>query len=52
MDMTWVGIALLLVVLYFALKVVRFVLKLGLWSLLLFGAYWLVAPYLSLPLPF
>ncbi len=50
--MTWVGIALLLVILYFALKVVGFVLKFALWALLLFGAYWLVAPYLALPRPF
>lgn len=49
---TVIGIALLLVLLYFAIKVVGFALKLGLWALLLFGGYWLVAPYLGLPRPF
>jgi len=47
--MSWLGIVLVLVGLYFALKVAGFALKLLMWALVLFGAYWFAAPYLGLP---
>jgi len=47
--MSWLGIILVVVGVYFALKVVGFVLKLAMWGLVLFGAYWFLAPYLGLP---
>lgn len=50
--MNWLGIALVAVGLYLALKVVGFAMRLAMWALVLFGAYWFVAPYLGWPLPF
>ena len=50
--MSWLAIALLVIGVWLAIKVVGFVLKLALWGLVLFGLYWLLAPYLGLPLPF
>jgi hypothetical protein len=50
--MSWLGIILVVVGIYFAIKVAGFVLKLALWALVLFGAYWFLAPYLGFPLPF
>jgi hypothetical protein len=50
--MSWVGIVLIVVGLYLALKVAGFVLKLAMWGLVLLGVYWLLAPYLGLPAPF
>lgn len=47
--MSWLGIVLVVVGLYFALKVAGFALKLAMWALVLFGAYWFLAPYLGLP---
>lgn len=35
--------------LYLALKVAGFAMKLLMWALVLFGAYWFLAPYLGLP---
>ena len=49
--MSWVGIVLIVVGLYLALKVAGFVLKLAMWGLVLLGVYWLLAPHLGLPLP-
>ena len=50
--MSWLGIVLVVVAGYFAIKVVGFLLKLALWALVLFGAYWFLAPYLGFPQPF
>ena len=50
--MSWLGIILVIIGVYLAVKVVGFVLKLGLWALVLAGVYWLLAPHLGLPLPF
>lgn len=50
--MSWLGIALAVIGLYLALKVAGFAMKLALWALVLFGAYWWLGPYLGLPRPF
>ena len=50
--MSWLGIVLVVVGIYFAIKVAGFVLKLVLWALVLFGAYWFLAPFLGMPPPF
>ncbi|HVE53209.1 MAG TPA: hypothetical protein VNB23_07465 [Ramlibacter sp.] len=47
--MSWMGIVLVAVGLFFALKAVGFAMKLAMWALVLFGAYWFAAPYLGLP---
>jgi hypothetical protein len=50
--MSWVGIIVLVLALYFAYKVVNFVIKSGLVLIALAAGYWFAAPYLNLPLPF
>lgn len=50
--MSWLGIILVVVGIYLAIKVAGFALKLVLWVLVIGGAYWLLAPYLGLPVPF
>lgn len=50
--MSWLGIVLVAVGLYFALKVAGFAMKLAMWALVLFGLYWLLGPHLGLPVPF
>lgn len=50
--MSWLGIALVAVGLYFAVKAAGFALRLAMWALVLFGLYWFLAPYLGLPHPF
>lgn len=50
--MSWLGIIILVLALYFAYKVVSFALKAGLVVLALAAGYWFAAPYLGLPLPF
>ena len=50
--MSWIGIVLIVIGIYLALKVAGFVLKLAFWALAIFGVYWLLAPYLGLPKPF
>jgi len=47
--MSWLGIVLIVLGLYLALKVAGFALKLAMWALVLFGLYWLLAPLLGLP---
>ncbi|MEO6366107.1 MAG: hypothetical protein ABIO38_08700 [Luteimonas sp.] len=47
--MSWLGIAMVVVGVYFALKAVGLAMKLAMWALVLFGAYWFLAPYLGLP---
>lgn len=47
--MSWIGIVLVIVGLWLALKVAGFALKLLMWALVLFGLYWLLAPLLGLP---
>jgi len=49
--MNWLGIVVLVIALYLALKVAGVLLKLGLWLLVLVAAYWLLAPLLGLPWP-
>ena len=50
--MSWLGIIVVVVGIYLAIKVAGFALKLALWVLVLGAAYWVLAPYLGLPLPF
>ena len=50
--MSWLGIVLVVIALYFALKVAGAMAKLVLWALVLLGAYWVLAPLLGLPRPF
>lgn len=45
-EMGWIGLVLAIVAAYFAIKVVKFVFKLILWSAVLVGAYWFFAPML------
>jgi hypothetical protein len=49
---SWLGIVLVLVGLYLAIKVAGFLLKLTMLALVVIGLYWLFAPYLGLPWPF
>lgn len=46
-----IGIALVIIGLYLALKVAGFVLKLLFYGLVLFGVYWLLAPFFGWPHP-
>ncbi len=50
--MSWVGIVLIVVGIYLAIKVAGFALKMLMWLLVIVGAYWLLAPMLGLPWPF
>ena len=50
--MHWLGIAMMLVGLYLALKVAGTMLKLLMWALVLVGAYLFAVPLLGLSLPF
>lgn len=50
--MSWLGIVLIVLGIYLALKVAGFALKLAMWVLVIVGVYWLISPYLGLPVPF
>lgn len=50
-SMSWIGLVLAIVAAYFAIKVVKFVIKTLLWGLVLAGAYWYFAPMIGLTLP-
>lgn len=50
--MSWLGIVLVVVGLFLALKVAGFMMKLLMWGVVLVGLYWLLAPVLGLPAPF
>ncbi|WP_147651301.1 DUF4175 domain-containing protein [Vulcaniibacterium gelatinicum] len=47
--MNWLAIALVVLGLYLAFKVVGFLLRLLLWGVVLGGGYWLLAPYFGWP---
>jgi hypothetical protein len=47
--MSWLGIVVVLVALYLAIKVVGVVFKLVLCGVVLFGLYWFLSPHLGLP---
>ncbi len=49
--MSWIALVVIVVGAYLAIKVVGFALKLGLWLLVAAAVYWLLSPYLGLPLP-
>ena len=50
--MNWLGMVLIVLGIYLALKVAGFALKLAMWVLVIAGVYWLLAPYVGLPIPF
>jgi len=50
--MTWIGVALALLCLYLLFKVVGFLMKLLLWTVVLCGLYWAAATFIGLPLPY
>ena len=50
--MNWLGLVLIVLGVWLALKVTGFLLKLVLWGLVLAAGYWLLAPLLGLPRPF
>ena len=50
--MSWIGIIVVIIGIWLALKVVGFFFKLAMWALVLFGLYWFLAPYFGLPWPF
>lgn len=50
--MSWIGLVLAIIGIWLALKVAGFFFKLLMWALVLFGAYWFLAPLLDLPRPF
>ena len=47
--MSWIGIVIVVIGVYLALKVAGFALKLLMWALVLFGLYWFLAPMLGRP---
>ena len=47
--MSWIGIVVVVVCLYLALKVAGFAMKLLMWGLVLFGLYWFLAPMVGWP---
>lgn len=49
--MSWLGIVFVVIGLYLALKIAGFAMRLAMWALVLFGAYWFLAPRLGLPWP-
>jgi hypothetical protein len=49
---SWIGIVVVLIALYLAIKVVGAVLKLAMVGLVLLGLYWFLAPHFGLPPPF
>lgn len=51
-GVSWLGLVMVVVGIYLAIKVAGFALKLVLWLVVIAGAYWLLAPYLGLPFPF
>lgn len=50
--MSWIAIALLVVGVWLAIKVVDALLKLAFWGVALVGAYWFLAPLMDWPWPF
>ena len=50
--MSWVGIAVLIVAIYAALKVVGALFKIALWVAILGFAWWYFGPRIGIPFPF
>ena len=50
--MSWLAIAVIVVVVWLALKVVGALFKLALWGVALAAVYWFLAPLLDWPWPF
>ena len=50
--MSWLGLVLVVVGIYLAIKLAGFLLRLGMVLLVLFGLYLLLGPYLGLPAVF
>lgn len=49
--MSWIGLVLVILGLYLAFKVAGLVLKLALWVMIVFAAWWFVAPLFGWPPP-
>ena len=49
--MSWIAILVLVIAAWLALKAVGLVVRLLLWAVVLGAAYWFLAPYAGLPLP-
>jgi len=47
--MSWLGLLIVFIAAWIAIKVVKFVFKLVFWAIALVAAYWFLAPYLGLP---
>ena len=50
--MSWIGILLVVVGVFLALKVAGVAMKLAMWAVVICGLYWLLAPFVGLPRPF
>ena len=50
--MSWVGIAVLIVAIYAAIKVVGALFKIELWVAILGFAWWYFGPMIGIPVPF
>ena len=50
--MSWIGILVLVVAIYAAIKVVGALLKIALWVGILLFAWWFFGPQLGIPFPF
>lgn len=50
--MSWLGIVLVVLGLYLAFKLAGLAIKLAMWGLVLFGAWWLLAPHMGWASPF
>ncbi|WP_256645040.1 hypothetical protein [Thermomonas paludicola] len=50
--MSWIGIVVLVLGVWLALKVAGVLFKLLLWAVAVVAVYWFAAPYLGLPWPF
>lgn len=50
--LTWIGVLLALVALYFLTKLAGFVLKLAMVVVVIGGVYLVAAPYIGMPVPF
>ena len=49
MSMSWIGIVVVVICVWLALKVAGVFFKLAMWALVIAGLYWFFAPHLGLP---
>ena len=50
--MSWIGIVVLIVAIYAAIKVVGALFKMALWIVILLFAWWFFGPRIGIPFPF